>query len=102
MSFGAETEMARLLRIKDETGGLNTDRLGGRNMHASIHPIQTGRGYDCAAVAYDRRKPVGSAGAMVSKVDVAQAITPCEQVAHQVPTKASPVWTPAPRWRSHN
>jgi hypothetical protein len=102
LSFGAETEMARLLRIKDETGGLNTDRLGGRNMHASIHPIPTGRGYDCGAVAYDRRKPVGSAGATVAMVDVAQAITPCEQMAHQVPTRASPLWTPLPARRLHN
>jgi hypothetical protein len=102
LSFGAETEMARLLRVKDETGGLNTDRLGGRNMYASIHPILTGRGYDCAAVAYDRRKPVGSAGATVSKVDVAQAITPCEQIAHQVPIRASPLWKPPLRRRSHN
>jgi hypothetical protein len=94
LRFGAETEMARLLKIKDDTGGMNTDRLGGRNMHASIHPIPTGRGHDCAAVAYDRRTSVGSDGAMVSRVDVAQVMTPCEQHAQLVPTKPSPLWMP--------
>jgi hypothetical protein len=30
-NFGAETEIAQTLRIKASTGGLSTDRLGGRN-----------------------------------------------------------------------
>jgi hypothetical protein len=100
LSFGAETEMARLLRIKDETGGLNTNLLGERNMHASIHPINTGRGYDCAAVVHDRRKPVGNDGALIAKLDVAQALTPCEQIAHQIPVKAPRLWTPPARRRA--
>jgi hypothetical protein len=89
--------MARLLTIKDKTGGLSTNRLGDRNMHASIHPITTGRGHDSAAVVYDRRKPVGSDGASVAKVDVAQALTPCEQIVHLEPKPESPLWTPSPR-----
>jgi hypothetical protein len=97
LSFGAETEMARLLSIKDATGGLSTDCLGGRNMYASIHPIPTGRGYDCAAAAHDRRRPVGTDGATVSKVDIAQAMIPVEQIAHGVPTPASPIWMPPGR-----
>lgn len=99
IGFGAETEMARLLRVKDDTGGLNTDRLGGRNMHASIHPIPTGRGYDCAAIVFDRRKSVSSNGVMVSKVDVAKVMSETEQFAHMKPVKRSDLWVPPTRTR---
>ena len=87
LCFGAETEMARLLEIKDATGGLSTDRLGGRNLHASIVPFESG-GRPCAAVVYDRRWPVGDCGANVAKLDVLQALLPCEQHADLVPDSA--------------
>ena len=90
LSFMAETEMARLLRIKDETGGLSTDRLQGRNMHASIVPIRVGGTEGCGAMVFDRRLPVGSTGVSVAKLDVAQALIPCEQHASLVPVAASP------------
>ncbi len=34
LTFNAETGMHRVIRIKGETGGLNTDRLDGRNLYA--------------------------------------------------------------------
>ena len=86
LSFGAEREMIEVLHVKDKTGGYSTDRLGGRNMYASIHPLITGRGHDCAAVGFDRRKNVGPNGASVSMIDFAQALSPVEQLAHIVPT----------------
>ena len=49
LSFGAETEMARLLRVKDATGGLSSDRLGGRNLHAWLYPLDACRGGTYAA-----------------------------------------------------
>lgn len=91
LRFMAETEMARLLNIKEATGGRSTDRLGKRNLHASVNPVQTGRGHDCAAVVYDRRKPAGMNGATVAVLDMAQAIVPCEQHAKFVPIAASPL-----------
>jgi hypothetical protein len=99
--FMGETEMGRLLQIKDATGGLSTDRFGERNMHASIHPIPTGLGHDCAALVYDRRAPVGTNGASVAKIDLAQALIPCEQSAQVVPKRPpSLLWTPpsGKRW----
>jgi hypothetical protein len=89
LRFCAETEMAKLLQIKEETGGLNTNILGGRNMHASIQPVWTGLGRDAAAIAYDRRRPAGDDGATVAKVDVLQAQFPVEQLAHVVQPTSS-------------
>jgi len=85
LNFMAETEMSRLLRIKDETGGLSTDRLGGRNMHASTNPIPLGGGRDCAALVLDKRVPAGSDGATVARLDIMQAISPVEVFSTLVP-----------------
>ena len=38
-SFCAETEMARVLRVKAATGGLSTDKLGGRNCLVHTGPL---------------------------------------------------------------
>lgn len=89
LSFGAEREMIEVIHIKDKTGGFSTDRLGGRNMYASIHPLATGRGHDCAAIGYDRRKNIGPNGVSISMIDFAQALVPVEQIAHIVPTPDS-------------
>jgi hypothetical protein len=95
LSFMAETEMARLLATKDATGGLSTDRLGGRNIHASINPVGTGLGHDCAAIVHDKREPIGTDGATVAVLDMAQAMMPGEQHARLVPgTVSSMLWTP--------
>jgi hypothetical protein len=94
MSFGAETEMARLLRIKDATGGLSTDRLGGRNVHAWLYPVEACRG-PYAGVVYDRRKPIGSDGATVAMLDVEQALSTAETHGDLVPSAAPPpLWRP--------
>ena len=66
LAFMAETEMGRLLDIKDRTGGLSTERLGERNMHASISPVPLGRGRDYAAVVHDKRVPLFSDGTSVT------------------------------------
>jgi hypothetical protein len=87
LAFGAETEMAQVLSVKDATGGLSTEELEGRNMYASIHPIPTGRGHDCGAVGFDRRKPVGVDGASVTIIDITQALTSSEQIAHIIPSQ---------------
>jgi hypothetical protein len=78
LNFMAETEMGRLLRIKDETGGLSTDCLQGRNIHASLSPVPTGGTRDCAAVVRDQRLPVGKDGATVALLDIMQALSPVE------------------------
>jgi hypothetical protein len=78
LNFMAETEMGRLLRIKDETGGLSTDCLQGRNIHASLSPVPTGGTRDCAAVVRDKRLPVGKDGATVALLDIMQALSPVE------------------------
>ena len=85
LSFGAETEMARLLRVKDATGGLSSDRLGGRNLHAWLYPLDACRGGTYAAVVCNRRVPVGRSGASVAKLDVEQALGTAEQHAGLVP-----------------
>lgn len=86
LSFMAETEMGRLLAIKDETGGLSTDRLPGRNMHASVSPVPTGTTLDCAAVVRDKRVPAGPDGATVAWLDIMQALVPIEGFAALVPS----------------
>jgi hypothetical protein len=98
MAFGAEREMNRLLRIKDETGGLNTDRLGGRNLHASVSPLPLG-GTDCAAVAHDRWEFIQPNGPAVPKLDVLLAISTQERHATVFRMAVSPLDQPDTRWR---
>ena len=84
--------MARLLKVKEATGGRSTDRLGKRNLHASVNPVQTGRGHDCAAVVYDRRKPAGDERCNRGRTrHGAGKSIPCEQHAKFVPIAASPL-----------
>jgi hypothetical protein len=82
LAFGAETQMNRLLQIKDATGGLSTIALGGRNVHASAAPLRVGERADCAAIVHDRRKPVSASGATVAKLDVWQALATNERHAN--------------------
>lgn len=96
LRFGAETEMANLLRVKDVTGGLSTDRLGGRNVHAWLYPLDACRRGTYAAVVYDKRQPVGVDGAAVAVLDVEQALATGEQHASLVPGAApSRLWRPS-------
>jgi hypothetical protein len=58
LSFAAETEMARVFGMKLTTGGLNTDRLGGVNLHYWLAPLPLSRELrDCVGLALDRRSP---------------------------------------------
>ena len=84
LSFGAEMEMGRLLAVKETTGGWSTNRLGGRNMHASVSPLHVGGRADCGAAVYDRRKTIGRSGASVAKLDLLQAINTGERHGHLV------------------
>lgn len=52
--FCADADMARVLRIKAATGGLNTDLLDGRNCHIWPHPALAQALGPCVAVARDR------------------------------------------------
>lgn len=70
LAFGAETQMNRLLGIKDATGGLSTSVLDGQNMHASVSPLHVGGRTDWAAIVHDRRKQISASGATVAKLDV--------------------------------
>jgi len=79
MAFGAEQEMARVLDTKDRTGGLSTDRLGGRNLHAWLAPLslpKPDRG--CAVVARDKRFDLPGSDASVAQLDVAHTLANIE------------------------
>lgn len=94
LAFGAETEMGRLLRVKDATGGLNTDRLGRRNMHATVSGLKIGGTRDYAAVAYDRRASIGSDGVFVARLDVTHAFLSLERHMSFRPSSSPPLWVP--------
>ncbi len=71
--FGAEREMTRLLRVKGETGGLNTDRLAGRNCHISLAPMDVPVPLEgCAAIVQDRRGKLPSSRVEIPFLDVQQ------------------------------
>jgi hypothetical protein len=85
MAFGAETEMARLLGIKGETGGLNTNRLNGRNCHLWLAPLnipQRLRG--CAVIAYDRRIKLNESSVEIPLFDANQTIYCQERYNHVI------------------
>jgi hypothetical protein len=81
-AFIAERGMSRLLRIKGETGGLNVDRLGGRNCHIWTAPINLPwRLRDSAIIAQDRRLQLPSTPSVaVPLLDFQQAIMTAETV----------------------
>lgn len=79
LTFGAERGMARLLDVKDATGGKSTTRLQGRNLHASIAPLRGGGTRDYAALVNDRTLPLGLSGARIAKLDLMQALTTGER-----------------------
>ncbi len=73
--FGAEQEMTRLLEVKNKTGGLSTDRLGDRNVHAWLAPLPLHpRDALCGAVARDRRKRIRDSDASFAILDFLQAM----------------------------
>jgi len=85
MVFGAEREMTALLRTKGVTGGLNTERLNGRNCHiwlAPLHVPEELRGY--AAVAQDTRHQLSSRTG-VPRLDIQQTAFTSERFKHHLP-----------------
>ncbi|HEY4450549.1 MAG TPA: hypothetical protein VGN13_03005 [Solirubrobacteraceae bacterium] len=70
-TFMAEEEMAELLEVKDRTGGLSTDLLGGRNLHPwlGLLPL-THEDAMAAAVVRDQRLPLPFTNVKVPKLDV--------------------------------
>lgn len=69
--FVAESGMARLLRVKGETGGLNTDRLSSRNCHIWLAPLDMPKHLrTCAVVASDRRLKLPSEWAKIPLLDL--------------------------------
>jgi hypothetical protein len=80
MALGAEQEMLKVLEVKDRTGGLSTDALGGRNLHPWLAPLPlVDADRACAAVAQDRRFPLSGSAAKVASLDIAHAVLPLEQ-----------------------
>lgn len=84
-TFGAEQEMARLLGIKAKTGGLNTDKLDGRNCHIWLAPLDVSRKLRaCAAIVQDKRLELKSSTIAIPILDVNQAIFCGERFKHLV------------------
>lgn len=85
MVFCAEREMERLLHTKAVTGGLNTYKLGGRNCHLWLAPLDVPRSLrGCAVVARDRRVKAGLIS--MPLFDGNQAVFSGERFMHAVAT----------------
>ncbi|MFJ8195950.1 hypothetical protein [Streptomyces sp. NPDC096152] len=83
LTFGAEREMYRVLYVKGKTGGLNSDRLGGRNFHAYLAPMSLPMSLrGCAAVVHDVKYPVPGSSAFVADLDIEQSLFPVERHGH--------------------
>ncbi len=52
--FCAEKEIAQMLRIKTETGGLNTDKLNGRNCTIRTAPLTPTNHRVVVSIGYER------------------------------------------------
>jgi hypothetical protein len=68
--YGAEREMSAVLGVKERTGGLNTERLGGRNLHVWGTPPTLPPEYQGAAfICRDRRFPSPDGRMEISVLD---------------------------------
>ena len=76
MTFRAETEMQQVLEAKSHTGGLNTDKLEGMNLHYWLAPIPLPTKLrDCAGLAIDRRmSPLAGTNVCIPAFDADQAL----------------------------
>ena len=81
LTFVGEMEMSRLLNVKNDTGGLNTTALDGRNLHYWLAPLdlpEQDRG--CAGIAIDRRVELrGGDDLRLSSLDMHQVLLTLER-----------------------
>ena len=92
MTFMAEQEMNRLLEVKDRTGGLSTELLGGRNLHPWLAPLPLrAPEAGCAAVARDKRVPLPEGRASIARHDITQTVTNLERHTIIKPARRGPV-----------
>jgi hypothetical protein len=91
MTFMAEQEMRRVMEVKDRTGGLNTDRLGERNLHAWLAPLPV-RDEDtgCAVVARDKRVALPGTNVRIPMHDFAQSGLNLERSTRLVGVRSGP------------
>jgi hypothetical protein len=81
VSVRLEGGMARLLRAKGETGGLNTNRLDGLNCHIWLAPIpRSERLRDCAVIGQERETLDMGDDLAASAVDFWQTLLSVEQI----------------------
>lgn len=96
LTFGAEMEMGRVLSIKGKTGGLNSDRLGSRNCHLWLAPLNIPIDLrESAAIVEDRRVPISSTDIRIPFLDYQQAVNTGEGFTRLAPN--SPVRSTAPK-----
>ena len=75
LAYGAETGMSAVLEIKGRTGGLSTDLLGDRDVHAYYLPeLRWSTRQPGAIVSRDVREYVPGSDLFLAKHDVMQAI----------------------------
>lgn len=80
MTFMAEQEMRSVLEVKDRTGGLNTDKLAGRNLHPWLAPLPLrSEDRDCALVAYDKRVALPYKQVAIPQFDILQCVANLER-----------------------
>src|SRR5207244_3766952 len=60
VTFNAEREMRRLPDLKGRTGGLNTDKLDGKNCHVFLTEVAARKVGDLAVIGHDIAAPVGN------------------------------------------
>lgn len=79
-AFCAEREMARVFAVKGRTSGLNTERLGDRNLHIWLSPLPLHPHGGWAAVVTDTRVEVRSA--RIPLLDIQHAMNTDERFGH--------------------
>jgi len=90
MGFCAEREMERLLHTKAATGGLNTYKLGEKNLHLWLAPLNIPKSLrGCAAVARDRRAKTPPGLNEIPLFDVNQATYTGERFMHATDTSSA-------------
>jgi hypothetical protein len=70
--FNAETGMYRVIRVKGETGGLNTDRLDGRNLYA--WPALMGVPDRHGVIGRTVMVPVNPSGIQIPNLDLTESL----------------------------